>query len=252
MSYRVVKKINGSHYLYEQETYREGGKVRTRSQYIGAVDPKLIKQLKSRGEPLEAALMSPEPETIVPAKSDTELTVKYTVTTVDDEPPKSTFGLDDIPSPSKPKPEPRFNTTKNDKSKPTKNIRSQLLRIKAKVERHNINRTALEAEHRRFTRHVEGLGLKTDSIGRVLVGTGKKVRCRRQRSGNHVITIPRFNTKKKKGDIGPATRAAFKREYRKALAGTYLDAIKAQDPKYYAGLEQSLTLHFLHSKMLSN
>jgi len=280
MTYRVVKKINGSHYLYEQETYREGGKVRTRSQYLGAVDPVVIKKLKARGEPLEAALMPTEPETAIPAETETDPTIKYTVTAIDAEPLKTPVAPQDNPSAFKPRAKPKLNNTNNEKSKPAEIVRSQLLRIKAKVERHNISRAALEAEHRRFTRHMEGLGLKTDDIGRVLVGTGKKVRCRRQRSGNYVITIPRFKTKKTKGDIGPATRTAFKREYRKALAGTYLDAIKAQDPKYYARLEQNLsaafkaqnkaiarylmnskrkpsaniglTLHFYHSKMLSN
>ena len=248
--------------------------MRTRSQYIGAVDPKIVKRLKSRGEPLEAALMPPEPEI------DIEPTIKYTVTAIDAVPAKPTLAPKDNPLAFKPRTKPKLNTTKNGKSKPTKIVRSQPLRIKAKVERHNINRTALEAEHRRFTRHMSKLGLDTDEIGRVLVGVGKQVRCRRQRSGNYVITIQRFKTRKQKGDTGPATRTTFKREYRKALAGTYLDAIKAQDPKYYAGLEQNLsaafatqnkaisrylmnsgwklsqkiglTLHFIHSKMLSD
>ena len=220
-----------------------------------------------------------ELETTTSTETDSEPTIKYTVT-IADAPAKLPVVPKDIPAPPKQKVKPKLNTTKNRKSKPPEINRSQPLRIKAKVERHKISRTALEAEHRRFTRHMEGLGLKTDGIGRVLVGVGKKVRCRRQRSGNYVISIPRFKTKKQKGDIGPATRVAFKREYRKALAGTYLDAIKAQNPKYYAGLEQNLsaafkaqnkaigrylmnskrkpsqniglTLHFLHSKMLSN
>ena len=38
MPYVVVKNINGRQYRYEQETYREGDKVRTRSTYIGPVD----------------------------------------------------------------------------------------------------------------------------------------------------------------------------------------------------------------------
>jgi len=248
MSYRVVKKINGSHYLYEQETYREGGKVRTRSQYIGAVDPKLVKRLKSRGEPIEAALIPAQPTTLTPAQTDVEPTITYTVTAVDIEPPNSPSQPKDNPSPPKPettlRAEPRLNTTNKQKYKLTKNNASQPLRIKAKVERHKISQTALEAEHRRFTRHMEGLGLKTDGIGRVLIGVGKQVRCRRQRSGNYVITIPRFKTNKAKGHIGPATRTAFKHEYRKALAGTYLDALKAQDPKYYTGLEQNLSAAF--------
>ncbi len=36
--YRVVKTIKGHRYLYRQRTYREGGKVRTQSQYIGPMN----------------------------------------------------------------------------------------------------------------------------------------------------------------------------------------------------------------------
>jgi len=36
--YQVTKKIAGKSYIYRQRTYREGGKVRTQSQYVGAVD----------------------------------------------------------------------------------------------------------------------------------------------------------------------------------------------------------------------
>ena len=278
MPYRVVKKINGCHYLYEQETYREGGKVRTRSQYIGAVDPVKIKALKAKGEPLDGALKNIEPEEIEPI-------ITYTVKEV---PPETLLSktAEKAKSKDKPKSAPdasqRLNTTNpKAKPKPEKLTPSKPhLRVKAKVERHNISRAALVGEHKRFTRHMTRLGLKKEDIGRVIVGTGKQVLCRRQRSGNYVITLPRFKTKKKKGDIDPATRTAFKREYRKALAGTYLDAIKAQQPTYYAGLEQNLsaafkaqnkaisrylmnskrkpseniglTLHFMHSKMLSN
>lgn len=38
MSYEVIKTIRGRRYKYRQETYREGGKVKTRSVYIGPVD----------------------------------------------------------------------------------------------------------------------------------------------------------------------------------------------------------------------
>src|SRR4051794_30611635 len=33
--YRVTKTIKGHKYLYEQQTYREGGKVKTRNRYLG-------------------------------------------------------------------------------------------------------------------------------------------------------------------------------------------------------------------------
>jgi len=283
MAYRVVKVINGCHYLYEQETYREGGKVRTRSQYIGAVDPVKIKTLKAKGEPLDGALKNTEPET---ETEETEPVITYTVTEAQPETlPKTRSEKPKPKDKTRPvsKPEKLLNTTKSKSRYETveKPIKTKpRLRIKAKVERHNISRTALEGEHKRFMRHMERLGLKSDNMGRIMVGVGSKVRCRRQRSRNYIITLPRFKTKKQKGDIGPATRTAFKREYRKALAGTYLDAIKEQQPDYYAGLELhlskafeaqnkaisrylmnsnrktaekiGLTLHFMRSKMLSD
>ena len=33
--YRVVKTIKGHHYVYLQQTYREGNRVRTRNRYLG-------------------------------------------------------------------------------------------------------------------------------------------------------------------------------------------------------------------------
>jgi hypothetical protein len=38
MAYIVIKTINGRQYRYQQRTYREGGKVRTESIYLGPVD----------------------------------------------------------------------------------------------------------------------------------------------------------------------------------------------------------------------
>lgn len=55
MTYRVIKTIKGRRYVYEQETYRAGGKVRTKSRYIGPVDP----IYQSAGRPT-GPLLSPE------------------------------------------------------------------------------------------------------------------------------------------------------------------------------------------------
>lgn len=238
MPYRVVKKINGRDYLYEQETYREGGKVRTKSKYIGAV--------------VAADISKP-------------------VINTTNRDGKAHTDKESAPAPPKPLPEPSPKLS----SKPV-----ERLRIKARVEPHKISRAALEAEHRRFTGHMESLGLKMDNIRRIRVGSGKSVRCRKTGRGDYVITLPRHKVGKTKGRTGGSIRTVFRREYRKALAGTYLDAIKAQDPQYYAGLEQNLsaafkiqnkaiskylmnskrkpsqsmalTLHFMHSKMLSD
>jgi hypothetical protein len=36
--YHVIKTINGQRYVYRQITWREEGRVRTRSQYVGRAD----------------------------------------------------------------------------------------------------------------------------------------------------------------------------------------------------------------------
>ena len=39
MTYRVIKRIKGRQYVYEQSSYRVGNKVKTKSRYIGPVAP---------------------------------------------------------------------------------------------------------------------------------------------------------------------------------------------------------------------
>jgi len=48
LPYLVVRKVKGRFYAYSQESYREGGKVRTRTvSYLGAVDPAVANQVRS-------------------------------------------------------------------------------------------------------------------------------------------------------------------------------------------------------------
>ena len=57
MTYHVIKKVKGHLYLYAQDSWREGAKVRTRSTYIGTVNPvsgAIAKTPKSDMEALRA------------------------------------------------------------------------------------------------------------------------------------------------------------------------------------------------------
>jgi antirestriction protein ArdC len=49
--YRVVKTIKGHQYLYDQQTYREGGQVRTRNRYLGPAADESRKSSKLRQNP---------------------------------------------------------------------------------------------------------------------------------------------------------------------------------------------------------
>ena len=59
MAYQVIKTIKGKRYLYNQSTYRDGGKVKTISEYIGVADETADKTRQALLKQIEQA---PEPE----------------------------------------------------------------------------------------------------------------------------------------------------------------------------------------------
>lgn len=49
MAYLAIKKVNGQHYAYVQESYRDGGQVRTRTvEYLGAITPGMAAHLREQ------------------------------------------------------------------------------------------------------------------------------------------------------------------------------------------------------------
>ena len=61
MAYQVTKTVKGHKYLYSQRSYREGGKVRTESQYLGAVNANGVLDDKAP-DPQQAQANREEPE----------------------------------------------------------------------------------------------------------------------------------------------------------------------------------------------
>jgi hypothetical protein len=59
--YRVVKTIKGHRYVYEQQTWRDGGRVRTRNRYLGPAgsDAGASVSPGSKGEPSRATVIAP-------------------------------------------------------------------------------------------------------------------------------------------------------------------------------------------------
>ena len=59
MAYLAIKKVKGSHYAYLQESYREGGRVKTRTvEYLGAVNPAVAGQVITTRKQLGKADMA--------------------------------------------------------------------------------------------------------------------------------------------------------------------------------------------------
>lgn len=77
MAYIVVKTINGRRYRYLQETYREGGKVKTISKYLGADTLKDAPLPKNLPTPTTAHLASPTPPLLELKNNEIALTKSY-------------------------------------------------------------------------------------------------------------------------------------------------------------------------------
>ena len=54
--YIVVKTINGRRYRYRQTTWREGGRMRTKSEYIGPVDGAMKRESRARSRGRASAI----------------------------------------------------------------------------------------------------------------------------------------------------------------------------------------------------
>src|SRR3977135_3276445 len=78
MAYIVIKTIRGRQYRYEQRSWREGKRVRTKSRYLGPVaeerPPGLIKRISSF---LAAQRLSPEDRALASAERAAERFAQY-------------------------------------------------------------------------------------------------------------------------------------------------------------------------------
>ncbi len=114
-----------------------------------------------------------------------------------------------------------INTTKKERPSP--------LKIRADLAVSKVSGKSLEMEHRRMCRHLKRLGLDGDNTPRILVVHGREATSRRRLTGGYKVTLPRSGK-----------RTAFKREYRKALAGVWLDEVRRQNPVMYDRLKTAM------------
>lgn len=220
--YFVTKKIGGRPYLYRQRTYREGGKVRTISQYVG---PRADVATCGISRDAPASITQP----MVPGTAAAE-SVPYDP--IDDYKP----GQLHIPWDRPPKPRrnaaPKANWT---------DARLKWLAVQNTLKQRKISLTALQAEQRRVVGHLDRMGLDGDHLATIRLEDGWLGGYRRYRNGYRV---------KLARDRKGSGRNRFKRNYRLALAHAMLDQVYSQSPSQYDRLRTAMDSSWFNSKLL--
>ena len=220
--YFVTKKIGGRRYLYHQRTYREGGKVRTISQYVGPQAD------------VATSGTSADPQTSNLNPIDPGAENEASVLLGDDE--EYQPGRLQIPwdRPPKPRRERTSNSNWTD-------ARLNWLAVQDKLKERKISLTALQAEQRRVTSHLDRMGLEGDRLATIRLEDGWLGGYSRYRNGYRV---------KLASDGNGSGRNRFKRNYRLALAHAMLDQVYSQSPSQYDRLRTFMDGSWFNSKLL--
>ncbi|MEM7662785.1 MAG: hypothetical protein AAF292_11085 [Pseudomonadota bacterium] len=216
--YRVIKTINGRQYLYEQKSWREGGKVRTQSRSLGPLAAAVIANIKRTTSSVDGTL-DPEPDDGPALSSHQERALASAARKREDAKALRQQNLEAI-NPADLKP--AFNTTNDD-----------ALRFKAKLKHLHISQTAWEQEHKKLAKHLDLHGLSLDRLPTVTVKAGKSVGMKANGDG-FIITVPRKKPAK------TSVRNQARRAYREALAGVWLGALADQHPSLYDNIQTSM------------
>jgi len=224
LSYKVIKWIKGHAYLYEQETYRVGGKVKTKSRYIGVASDSDVRTFSSANG------------TKKPENTNTESNQRPTET-------EKAFTSAEVPA------VPQVNTTNNSETSPDP---SPPLDIKVDFNRYTISERSLQKEYETFTKRIAAIGLDTSKMTPIRIVHGKEIKHHKSwYSKSYTVMIPRsskyVNTTK------------FKLEFSKALARSGLDLLQKQRPDMYVKLaerfdesfrrtQEALTVYILNSQ----
>ncbi len=189
MAYLTIKKVKGHYYGYMQESYREGGRVHTRTvEYLGAMEPAVAKQVQATRKQLgqadmaalvqsvreasTAATRAPEnptqpKEAQTPPEAAPEPARRYKRMTVNGRPQLVDTKTGELIEPQ----EKEVITTKN--AKPTLRPFADSLKLPADIQTHRLNRTSLHATHRKFGERLKALEINPATMPDVVIKYGK-------------------------------------------------------------------------------
>jgi len=220
VAYQVIKTIKGKKYLYQQESYRDGGKVRSRCVCLGPINP-------VTGE--------------LHAQDQVQQAVRKTVSDVIE----ATEENDAILPPSEAEQDSSFpqsvNTTNETPKVSLHEHSERLLQLKSKVEKKNLTRRGFSLAHRTMLTRLRERGLDLDRVPSVVVKDGFKANWSHQKSRNRVVvTIERGNQ----------NRAQIRREVFRGYGRAMIETMRDQQPEEFAKLTLQMEKSFVRSQKL--
>jgi hypothetical protein len=223
VAYPVIKRVKGRPYLYIQESYREGGGVKTRSVYLGPLDPETGELVETGGN---------DPELVERVRQE----VRDRIVIAGD--PNERGKVWEIP--------PRRGKSpfaaEAGKSRPG----GEYCRLSFKIDcsRFAISRNSLEEDEAQFRKRLGRLGVLPADIPGISVEYGARLRVfKRVLSGQYAVTIPKYS----KGN-----REHLRREIRRALSFASLDALERKRPDLFCTLSLQFDEHFRETQRLLN
>lgn len=218
MAYQVIKTIKGRKYLYQQESYREGSRVRTRCVCLGSIDP-VTGELHERNHVQRA----------------TTQTVSEVIEATAEEPSPTPPPREE----SSPDRNPEVNTTTPRKSIPQESLR--LLKIKANFDRKSLSPENLHLSHRAFLTRMENKGLSLDSLPTVSIRDGLKASTKYNARKNQVtVTLAHRNKH----------RSVLRRECFRGFGRATLESMKKEQPERFRELTLQMEISFQKTQKL--
>ena len=273
MAYLAIKKVKGHYYGYMQESYREGGHVRTRTvEYLGAMEPAVAQQVQATRKQLgqadmaalvqsvrnasQAATRAPAPPIEVPPPSATDvhtseppqprykhMVVNGTKAVVDTRTGAIvSHDVDMDTGQLTPWPDIPVNTTK---AAPTLRPFSNALKLPDNIEAHRLSRAAIHGTHRKAGARLKALGINPATMPDVTIRYGHPDSLKQNRDGSYTITASR-NPKRRH----TVNKTKLWQHYRQALSAATLDAIEGERPELYHQLETRLSRSHTAAKRL--
>ncbi len=201
--YTCVKKINGHKYLYRQRTWREQGKVKCESIYLGPVSG------DGRGQGVGVSKTISSNEKVTPIKRRPDALLRNGVISIKGSETTGSVPIKD--KTEKPKPE---------ILKPTFRYQRYL---KA---REDLSEWSLEREHHRVEARMRASGVDPQKLRAIRLWKGREVKRRKSLFG-YFVTIPMKGHK-----------VAFRRTVREAHASRWLDGLQKQNKALYKELKR--------------
>jgi len=216
MPYPVIKTVKGRPYLYLQESYWDHGQVRTRSEYIGPIDP-TTGEVHTSKDVFDPLVLEP----FLRQRLDVWKTLSLGFSEVQPDQPSAPRP----PPASSPQP-PRLHIP----ALPSAASLSRL-RIDLDTEAYRLSRHSLEQDYRQCARRLLALGIPEERWPRLRLTSGRTLRIRRQRLEDAWVVQAPWAWWPTRPD-----REKVREAFRQALGRVEIEALRRGRPDRYAQL----------------